>query len=199
MVWTRACFCCEFSSVCCDAETASLPSPSLFIAWRLLMHDWSPVSLSSGAGGGGSARPRSVWNIRSGWEKANPFAETVESRPSKHLRSTVQTSSQQSFTGANGLTCTYRLWFFGGFLLLAISYVLQSVHSRGCVDCMAVALWGAGRHSVGRRSILFNLGHLTHKAWRAHPWELWSLLHWRQSARPPPLRINYICLRCPGV
>lgn len=29
--------------------------------------------------------------------------------------------------------------FLGGGLLLAISYVLQSVHSRGCVDCMAVA------------------------------------------------------------
>lgn len=195
MVWTRACFCCEFSSVCCDADTASLPSPSLFIAWRLLMHDWSPVSLGSGA-----PPDLAVFETSAGVEKKQILLpqrwKVVPQNASDPLCKPARSRASLVRTGLHARADSV---FWGGGSLVAISYVLQSVHSRGCVDCMAVAFWGAGRHSVGRRSILFNLGHLTHKAWRAHPWELWSLLHWRQSARPPPLRINYICLRCPGV
>lgn len=119
-------------------------------------------------------------------KKANLFAETVGKSSLKHLESTVQTSLWTSLTGR---ACT---------LFLAVCYVWLRVQTGLQLPEVQGGACSLAR-PVGRRSVLFILGHLAHKARRAQPWELWSLLHRRRSARPPPLCINYICLRCPGV
>lgn len=79
---------------CSDAEMDS-PRPVFFLVWRLLMHDWSSITIlppQDVSRGWGAPEPAAFETSAAGESKS--FAETVKTHPFKHLKSTVQTPQQ---------------------------------------------------------------------------------------------------------